>query len=377
MTENILSYLLRMKQLVIVLWIALFGVCYAVSWQDALEEGDVDQLSRQAVRQAFRNHWVSRMEERFPHLQEMNPFDHFHHVLGDIHVMMDAGRTYRSKVSELDFFGSPRFHDSTLRPKYHIFNSDWDDSIQDVLVEGRHIVIRTSRPEAMMNIKLRPGHVLGTGLDWTVPGDEEHPGPRHFLVTQEPEEIQPGLILLENTIEMEYDDLWQFARVHMSVQNYQWSQNGRNASRALPGHVKIHHPSEEGYDLRDHEEGEGHLHKRGLGDIIRWGKRMLNKIGNGFVSAYNGVKNAVNTVVEVITAFANLATTSGGADYSFNYNAEEKTAYRKIPIYPWLVNIPSEKEGNPSSRTPSPSPPPSPSRGKNSPDVKGSKDFKH
>ena len=150
-------------------------------------------------------------------------------------------------------FGEPRFHDSTLRPKYHIFNSDWDDSMLDVVVDGNTVLIRTSRPEAMLLIKLRMGPVFATGMDWTQAEDEEHPGPRHFLITQLPEEIEPGVIMLENVIEVAYGDLWDYARVQMSIQNYQWTHNGNTTHRPAPSTFRVFRPNEDGFDIENRE----------------------------------------------------------------------------------------------------------------------------
>ena len=305
------------------------------------------------------NHLLERMKERHHRLREMDPLDHFSHVLGDVHVLMKAGRTYRSKLADLDLFGSPRYHSSTMRPRYHIFNSDWDDSVQDVFITGRNVVIRTSRPQAMMRMKVGKGMIFSTAMDFTQEGDDEHRGSLDFLLTQDPVLIDENLILLENVIEMEFADLWETASVKTDVQHYQYTQrDGTFTSRAAPANFTVFRPD---------EEFEFHpVHKRGLGfgDFLGdlWGgvKNTAVQVAKTVVAVGETALSAVDVVFDVATIIirapilqAQLALgllgSETGSDFSFNYNKATGKAIIAIPLYParaedfGLKDIPSPK----------------------------------
>merc|ERR1712063_188620 len=81
------------------------------------------------------HHWRQLMERRQPHLKIMNPHDHFAHIMGGVHVLMEAGKQYSCEHNGLDVFGSPLMYKAHLNPRFHIFNSDFDNKIQDVYIE--------------------------------------------------------------------------------------------------------------------------------------------------------------------------------------------------------------------------------------------------
>lgn len=84
--------------------------------------------------------WRQLMESRRPHLKKINPLEHFHHILGDVHVFMWSGEKYKTDFRGLDVFGYPLIYKSHLDPRFHIFNSDFDPKIQDVYIDGNRVL---------------------------------------------------------------------------------------------------------------------------------------------------------------------------------------------------------------------------------------------
>ena len=287
------------------------------------------------------DHLLERMRARYHQLRVMNPLDHFHHVLGDIHVLMQAGRTYQSKFSDVDLFGAPRYHDSTMRPRYHIFNSDWDDSIEDVLITGKDIVIRTSRPVSMMRLKAQKGMIFSTAMDFSQEGDEEHRGSRDFLLTQHPTLIDDNLVLLQNVVEMEFEHLWEIASISTDVQHYQFKQSdGSMTTRSLPVTFTVFLP--------DEEESSSVLHKRGGLDDL-WGSIKSNiatTVESVRTALFDKASIAVSTPVRKAQTVNNLMASEFSHEYSFNFNPESGKAFASVPLFPATVPATSLSESD-------------------------------
>ena len=257
--------------------------------------------------------WLEVMENRLVNLKEMNPIDHFHQILGDIHVLMSAFKTYRSEKKGLDSFGYPLVYDSKLTPKYHIYNSDFDHRIQDVLIDGSTVVIRTSHPAHLLQWKLKKGYIFSTAMDFTQSEDEVFLGSKDFLLTEKPKQIGKNIILLENVISLEFGELWSTADIYTNMQHYDYvTSNGSTISRPAPQIVNI-------YDVYDPTETSNHKSSSQI--------RQVDE--TEFFSSI--INNIVQTIVSVAEA-VQQSTAKTGSELSLNYNQETGKATNSIPI---------------------------------------------
>ena len=260
--------------------------------------------------------WVKIMENRLVNLREMNPADHFHQILGDIHVLMTAFKTYRAEKKGLDSFGYPLVYDSKLTPKYHIYNSDFDHRIQDVLIDGSTVVIRTSHPAHLLQWKLKKGYIFSTAMDFTQSEGEEFLGSKDFLLTEKPKQIGKNIILLENVISLEYGQLWSSADVYTNIQHYDYvSSNGSTVSRPAPQNIKI-------YDINDPSETASSNHKSSSTQIKEVDESDL------FFGFIDSISQTIISVAELVQQSA----ASTGSEFSLNYNPDTGKAISSIPI---------------------------------------------
>jgi len=281
------------------------------------------------------HHWRQLMERRQPHLKIMNPHDHFAHIMGDVHVLMEAGKQYSCEHNGLDVFGSPLMYKAHLNPRFHIFNSDFDNKIQDVYIEGSRVLIRTSHPDHMLRLKIRKGHIFSTAMDWTQSEEEVHEGTLDLLITEEPIMVAPNVIMLENVVRMEFDQLWNLADIYSNVQHYQYTApNGTLTERSAPMKFTV-------IDLVELEDDPlASLHKRG------W------SLSGTISSVTSFVKKAVAPAINFVTDFAKtiIAVALGneqhdGFSFWFNYNSYTGKAFLEIPIYSMSREASAESGG--------------------------------
>ena len=267
------------------------------------------------------------MENRLKNVKEMNPADHFHQILGDIHVLMNAFKTYRAEKKGLDAFGSPLVYNSKLTPKYHIYNSDFDHRIQDVLIDGSTVVIRTSHPAHLLQWKLKKGYIFSTAMDFTQSEDEKFLGPKDFLLTEKPKQIGKNIILLENVISLEFSQLWSTADIYTNIQHYDYvTSNGSTISRPAPQIVNI-------IDIYDPTETTSSSNHK---------SSSSSQIKHVDESDFFSVETILTlaTVVQAIQQ-SNAKTSS---EIELNYNLETGKATNPVPI----IKLTSEgsKESN-------------------------------
>jgi len=277
---------------------------------------------------AHHQRWHQLMESRRPFLKQINPHEHFAHILGDVHVLMKAGQKYTTNFIGVDIFGSPLIYKSHLNPRFHIFNSDFDSKIHDVYVEGSRVLIRTSHPDHMLNLKIRKGHIFSTAVDWTQSDDEIHEGSLDLLINEDPIRIGPNVLMLENVKRMEFDDLWNLADIHMDVQNYQYTApNGTVGYRVAPMTYTIFDIQEE--TSEDQWESGNELDPRLWGFIKKMASPIVNVVRKVVTTVVNTVVNVVKTVVAVVTGGEQL----NSFNFSFNYDSRTGKASREIPLY--------------------------------------------
>eukprot|EP00339_Tiarina_fusa_P012709 CAMPEP_0117014420 /NCGR_PEP_ID=MMETSP0472-20121206/11701_1 /TAXON_ID=693140 ORGANISM="Tiarina fusus, Strain LIS" /NCGR_SAMPLE_ID=MMETSP0472 /ASSEMBLY_ACC=CAM_ASM_000603 /LENGTH=1722 /DNA_ID=CAMNT_0004717973 /DNA_START=99 /DNA_END=5267 /DNA_ORIENTATION=+ len=284
------------------------------------------------------------MQNRKPNLREMIPHQEILHIMGDVHVLMQAGQTYHSKKSELDIFGNPLYHNSRVTPRYNIFNADFDRSITDVHIDGNNIVIRTTKIGPLLRLKVQRGHIFSTSMDFTQEGDDEHQGSRDFLITSEPQRIAHDLILLENVVEVSFEELWEEAHIHTEMQHYQFRQhNGSFVSRPVPVSYKIIDTVEveNQNSLAPRSNREAETHERFFwdddddddDDDEGFFSAVGNFINDTIVKPIVAVFKFGKSVIEFIDSITDVGFLAGDSVYSFNYNPLTRSRIAEILIF--------------------------------------------